>query len=237
MTRKEELKISGLMKTTLLDFPGHVACTVFLTGCNMRCPFCHNPRVVFGRDELLGNEDVFSFLKKRVGILDGVCITGGEPTLYGDALVDLARYIKGLGYLLKLDTNGTSPDMLGRLIGEGLLDYIAMDVKSALTDERYSAASGSAVDLDAVKESIRIIKESGTDYEFRTTVVGGIHTKEDIEDISAYLEGGKRYFLQAFTDSGDLIDNGSEFYAFSKEEMESMAEHAGRYIKTEVRGI
>lgn len=237
MTDLKELRICGLMKTTLLDFPGRVACTVFLPGCNMRCPFCHNPRVVFGKDEIIPTEDVLSFLKKRQGVLDGVCITGGEPTLYGGALKAFIKEIKSLGFLVKLDTNGTSPSLLRELFSEGLLDYVAMDIKSALTKEAYETACGCAVDLDSIKESIALISESGADYEFRTTVVSEIHTEDDILSAARCLAGKKRYFLQSFVDSGDLIEKEIVFSEMDKEKMLDIAKKASVFVPTFVRGI
>lgn len=237
MADTKSVRICGMMKTTLLDFPGKVACTLFLAGCNMRCPFCHNPRVVYGNDEIINTEEVFSFLKKRRGILDGVCITGGEPTLYGDSLITFIKEIKELGYLVKLDTNGTSPSLLRSLIDMHLLDYVAMDVKSALTEEAYTRACGVSVDIQKIEESISLLKEGKTDFEFRTTVVLPLHTKEDIILAAKELEGGKRYFLQSFVDSGELISTDNEFLAMPKEEMEAAAREASLYIPTSVRGI
>jgi len=229
------------MKTTLLDFPGRVACTVFLVGCNMRCPFCHNPRVVFGRDEIIPEEEIFSFLRKRVGILDGVCITGGEPTLYGEELISFMRRIKSMGYLIKLDTNGSDPDLLERILSQRLVDYVAMDVKSALTDEAYARACGRPVDLDDIRKSIALLKACDIPHEFRTTVVSGLHSKEDILGAAMALSGEAKaeegYFLQSFVDSGELIGNGGNFSAYSKEEIYGFAAAACAYVPTSVRGI
>lgn len=231
------IRICGIMKTTLLDYPGKVACTVFLPGCNMRCPFCHNPRVVFGKDELIDTNELFSFLKKRQGILDGVCITGGEPTLYGDSLTALIKEIKKLGFLVKLDTNGTSPEMIERLTSESLVDYIAMDIKSDLTNEAYEKACGANIDVEIIKKSVNIIASSGIDHEFRTTVVRELHSENDLLNAAKFLSGKGRYFLQSFVDSGDLMDSSRTFSAVDKAEMELIAKKASEYTDTSVRGI
>lgn len=233
----KNIRICGIMKTTLLDYPGKLACTVFLPGCNMRCPFCHNPRVVFGKDELVDINELFSFLKKRQGVLDGVCITGGEPTLYGDSLVALIKEIKDLGFLVKLDTNGTSPEMIKKLTSEKLVDYIAMDIKSDLTAEAYSKACGTPIDIDLIKQSIDLIANSGVDHEFRTTVVRELHTENNLLNAAKFLSGKGRYFLQSFVDSGDLLDKTHTFSAIDKSEMERIAGLASAYTETYVRGV
>lgn len=215
------MKISGLQKLTLLDFPGHVACTVFLAGCDMRCPFCHNAPLVteIGSDDGEMTEDeFFSFLKKRVGILDGVAITGGEPLLRPD-LEDLIVKIRSLGYAVKLDTNGLHPKPLSRLIEKRLVDYVAMDIKNS--PEKYSMTAGTAVDINTVLRSVDIIISSGIDHEFRTTVVKELHSESDFAKIGEMIRGAKHYYLQQFLDSGALV-GGSDavFSAASKEEME-----------------
>ena len=221
------MTVNGLRKLTLLDFPGRVACTLFLAGCNMRCPFCHNaPLVVDGSGvENIPEDELLAFLKKRSGILDGVCITGGEPTLRRE-LPELIRSIKALGYAVKLDTNGTSPDMLSSLIGEGLIDYVAMDIKNS--PEKYSLTAGCAADLDAVCRSAAILMENKVNYEFRTTVVSGYHTAEDFRDIGEWLRGAEKYFLQNFVDSGALID--PETRGCSESEMKEFLETVKQFI-------
>ncbi len=214
------MKISGLIKTTLLDFPGKVACTVFTYGCNFRCEFCHNARLVTKESsDNISEEEFFSFLSKREGILDGVCITGGEPTLQKD-LGDFIRKIKEMGFIVKLDTNGYSPEILEKLLKENLLDYVAMDIKAS--PENYTRVCGVNIDIEKIKKSVSIIKESGIDYEFRTTCVKEYHTEKDFQEIAEWLEGDSKYFLQQFTDSGNLIGEG--LTAFSKQEMTDFKE-------------
>ena len=227
--------ILGLQKLTLLDYPGRTACTVFTGGCNFRCPFCHNaPLVIPGRgQEPYTEEEVLSYLKKRAGLLDGVCVTGGEPTLQED-LEAFLRQVRALGYPVKLDTNGSRPEALRALIGQGLLDYVAMDVKSS--PEEYARACGVPVDLEKVNESIDLLLSGCVDYEFRTTVVAGLHTPQIIEQTARRIAGAKRYFLQAFVDSGDLITPG--WHALSREEMEACAQAARRHVPfVELRGV
>ncbi len=197
------MKILGLAKLTLLDYPGRIAATIFTGGCNMRCPFCHNPRLVFLEEEPLDEEYVLSFLKSRVGILDGVCITGGEPLINNDIEVFITK-IKSMGFSLKLDTNGSFPDTLESLIKKGLIDYVAMDIKNC--PEKYPLTVGRAsFDVSAVQRSVEILKKNTVPYEFRTTTLKDFHTKEDFIKIGKWLEGAPKYFIQPFKDSGDLI--------------------------------
>ncbi|MBQ7116708.1 MAG: anaerobic ribonucleoside-triphosphate reductase activating protein [Clostridia bacterium] len=218
--------ISGIQKLTLLDFPGKTACTIFCYGCNFLCPFCHNALLVTEKaEEFISEEEIFSFLKKRQGILDGVCVTGGEPTLQKD-LKDFLKRIKDMGFAVKLDTNGYRPDLLGELIDEGLCDYVAMDVKN--TPEKYSLTVGKAIDTDKILRSISILKEGKIPCEFRTTVVREFHTEEDIKEIARLLKGGVPFFLQQFKDSGNLISDGLS--AYSAEEMASLTEKAREII-------
>ena len=199
------MKISGLQKLTLLDFPGRVACTVFLGGCNLRCPFCPHSQLLGGdAEELMNSGALLDFLRKRQGVLDGVCITGGEPTLHAD-LPELLRSIRALGYAIKLDTNGTNPQLLRRLIDEGLVDYVAMDVKNG--PDRYAETVGiEGFSLAAIEESIRLLLEDKTDYELRTTVVLPLHSEDSIAAMSAWLTAlgdgkkVKRLYLQPFVD-------------------------------------
>ena len=193
------MKIHGLQKMTLLDFPGKVACTVFFGGCDFRCPFCHNWELLDGScPPLLDDAELRRFLEKRKGLLDGVCITGGEPLLNRD-LPQLAERIKALGYALKLDTNGNHPDTLRAMVEGGLADYVAMDVKNA--PERYAETVGlPELDLAPVRESAALLLEGRVDYEFRTTVIDQLHDDASFEAIGAWIRGAKRYFLQPFTD-------------------------------------
>lgn len=202
------MQICGLNKTTLLDYPGRVAATIFLGGCNFRCPFCHNASLVMEPDSQpqLSLEEVLSFLKKRAGLLDGICVTGGEPTLAPD-LPDFLCKIKELGLLVKLDTNGYRPDVTKALINEGLVDHIAMDIKSSLSG--YSLATGRPdLPVEPIMESISLLMNGTIEYEFRTTVVGGLHTEKDFREIGQMLKGCRAYFLQPFVDSGDILAKG-----------------------------
>lgn len=201
------MTVNGFQKMTLLDFPGKVACTIFLGGCNMRCPFCHNAGLVLGDGtDTFSGEEIISYLEKRKGILDGVCITGGEPTLRRD-LPEFIREIKNLGYAVKLDTNGTNPALLKSLILDGLVDYVAMDIKNSF--EKYPQTVGvDNFDITPIKESIDFLLSGAVDFEFRTTVVKQLHTVEDIERIAKEISPAKKYFIQNFVDSGNLIGQG-----------------------------
>lgn len=233
------MKLAGIQKLTLLDYPGKVACIVFTPGCNFRCPFCHNASLVThtGGATLatLDESALFDLLKKRSGVLEGVVITGGEPLLHAD-LPEFMREIKRLGYMVKLDTNGTDPEYLSKLIDAHLCDYVAMDVKNPLKD--YASATGIAdVDTASLRRSIDLLVSGTVDYEFRTTVVKGIHTKDKIEEIAREITGARAYFLQVFKDSGDLVAP-QGLSAFSKEEMEELCEAAKKYLpRVGIRGI
>ena len=225
--------IAGFQKTTLLDYPGYLACTVFTPGCNMRCPFCHNADL-FAPDFSVAEEEVFAHLKKRAGILEGVCVTGGEPTLQKDLPEFLAK-VKALGYRVKLDTNGTDPEMLKRIAREGLADYAAMDIK--FSPERYGAVSGRPnIDMDAIRESVAFLLSGGLPFEFRTTVVHELHSPEDFEAIAAWVDGAPRYYLQCYRDSEQVYRR--EFTPPSPEELESyaaiLAPHVG---EVSLRGV
>ena len=227
--------IEGLQKLTLLDYPGHVACTIFAHGCNLRCPFCHNAGLVVRQPEnIISMEELSEFLERRKGILDGVCLTGGEPLLQKDA-IEFIRFLRSFGYKIKLDTNGFYPEKLKAVIEEGLVDYIAMDIKSS--PENYGKAVGiDNVDISPVLESVELIKSSGIDHEFRTTAVKGLHIVSDFEKIGAWLKGAKGYFIQQFIDSGDLISEG--LAAFTKEETDAFLTAAKEHVKNaEIRGL
>lgn len=230
------MKICGFQKTTLLDFPGHVAATVFTGGCNFRCPFCHNAGLVLAPEEQpdIPEEEVLSYLRKRRGMLEGVCITGGEPTLQPDLAGFIGR-LKELGYLVKLDTNGYRPRVLQELIEKKLVDYVAMDVKASV--KNYPRACGCAgMDVSRIEESIAILKSGSVPYEFRTTVVDGIHTVEEFESIGRLLEGSRAYYLQGFEESENVMCAG--FRAFPAETMKEMAEIVGKYVdKAAIRGV
>ena len=211
------MNIQGYQRLTLLDYPEKVACTVFTGGCNLRCPFCHNADLVRTPTAYPSAEgEVLDYLRKRIGLLDAVCISGGEPLLQSD-LTEFITVLKGMGYLVKLDTNGALPQRLRPLLEGGLLDYVAMDVKSAPAG--YAAATGTDVDFAPFAESVALICQSGIAHEFRTTVVKGIHKTEDLVAIAAHL-GDEPYFLQGFVDSGNLLGQGCA--SFSAKEMQEM---------------
>ena len=205
------MKIHGLQKMTLLDYPGRVACTVFLAGCDMRCPFCHNSDLIDGNAPVLMEDDeLIRFLDTRTGLLEGVAFTGGEPILRHD-LPDLLRRIKSMGYPVKLDTNGTHPDRLASLIEEKLVDYVAMDVKNS--PDRYAVTCGiEGFDIKPVDESIKLLIEVGKkqnfEYEFRTTVVDELHDNDSFVGIGHWIQGASQYFLQAFTDRESVLFSG-----------------------------
>ena len=227
--------IDGLQKLTLLDFPGHTACTVFTGACNFRCPFCHNASLVLHPNELpsLPEADFFAFLEKRRGLLDGVAVTGGEPTLQPDLPEFLAK-IRAAGYAVKLDTNGGRPDVLREILRAGLADYVAMDIKSSR--KNYEKAAGVKGVLPAVLESIELLRSSGIPYEFRTTAVKNLHTAADFSQIGEWLAGTERYFIQSFTDSGDILSPGME--AFSNAELHGLLEAVLPQIpKAQLRGV
>ncbi len=198
--------VKGLQKLSLIDFEPYSVATIFMAGCNFRCGFCHNPDLVLHFNEIktIKEEELFSFLEKRKEWLDGVCITGGEPTLYTDLPFFISK-IKNKGFLVKLDTNGYNPNMVKRLIEKKLIDYIAMDVKTSL--DNYENVVGVKVDINKIKKSIELIKNSGIDYEFRTTVVPGLITKDNVIKIANLLKGSKRYVLQNFRSKKDMIEN------------------------------
>ena len=230
------MKICGLQKTTLLDYPGKVAATIFFSGCNFRCPFCHNMNLVEGGPGLeeYEPEEILAFLEKRKGILDGVCITGGEPSLQPE-LIDFLREIKKHKLLIKLDTNGSRPEILEQLVGYGLIDYVAMDIKTSIG--RYSEVSGvPGLDTDPILKSIHFLQEDYVGYEFRTTVIREFHTAEVFEEIGEMLSGCQSYYLQGFTASEFVPDK--TLTAYKKEELLEFVRQLRKYnIKAELRGV
>ena len=230
------MRIQGLQKLTLLDFPERTACTVFTAGCNFRCPFCHNASLVvhIPQESEISEDEFFSFLKKRVGILDGVCVSGGEPLLQAD-IEEFIRKIKDMGYAVKLDTNGSFPDKLKMLVEKGLVDYVAMDIKNS--PELYALTCGlETMDVEAIKESVAYLKEGHVPYEFRTTVVKNYHFKENFEAIGKWLQGAEKYFLQNFVDSGDLING--KVRGCSEDEMKEYLETVKPYVpEAKLRGM
>lgn len=230
------MQINGFQKITLLDYPGKVACTVFTAGCNFRCPFCHNASLVTHIDNSVSfsEQAILDYLEKRQGILDGVCITGGEPLLQPD-IAKFLKKIKALGYAVKLDTNGSFPEKLKDLIEEKLVDYVAMDIKNS--KEKYAETIG--VDgkfMENIEKSISYLLENKVDYEFRTTVVSQFHTPQDIVSIGEWIKGANKYFLQNFVDSGDLIC--SNLTAVDKSVLCNMQQKVAQIVcNTEIRGI
>ena len=223
--------IKGIQKLTLLDFPGRVACTIFTAGCNFRCPFCHNASLVLGADTPTGTiptEELFAFLEARRGRLTGLCISGGEPTLQ-PGLADFIRRVREMGFAVKLDTNGLRPDVLDSLLSEGLLDYVAMDIKNSL--DRYPETVGvPGLDTSSIVRSIAMIRQSGVPHEFRTTLVGGLHTVESVSAIPELIGCDGSYFLQHFADSGDLISPDSG--GLSPDEFEKIFSEVRKKIPT-----
>lgn len=230
------MNIHGFTKTTLLDFPGHVAATIFTGNCNFRCPFCHNSELVLSPDVFPkeDEENLLSFLKKRKGILSGVCITGGEPTLQPD-LCDFLGKIKELDYQIKLDTNGYRPVVVESAINNRLVDYIAMDIKAGR--ENYAIATGiKELDLSIIQKSIDLISNSNIDHEFRTTAVKNIHSASDFEDIAAWLPSGSTYFIQSYKDTVGIGDNSCE--SFTKEDLTTFLDIVKHNIpNSNLRGI
>ena len=229
------MKIQGLHKMTLLDFPGRVACTVFLGGCDFRCPFCHNGELLDGSaPAVMDDAELLRFLKGRQGLLDGVAITGGEPLLRKD-LPELLRAIRALGFAVKVDTNGNHPEALEGLLQERLVDYVAMDIKNS--PEKYALTAGlERLDLSPVRRSVSLLMESSIPYEFRTTVVDELHKAEDFEAMGQWIAGAKAYFLQPFTDRDSVPFAG--FHAPSRENLEKYASMARVYVPyTSIRGL
>ena len=229
--------VSGLQKLTLLDFPGKVACTVFTGGCNFRCPFCHNSTLVLP-DQIAHDssaEQVLSFLRKRVGVLDGVAVTGGEPLLHPD-IGDFLKEIKAMGFLIKLDTNGSFPDRLISLVEAGLADRVAMDVKNA--PALYAKTVGlERFDLSGVERSKDFLLSGAVDYEFRTTVVRGLHTEESLLEAARWIRGAKEYYLQQYKDSGAILDS-TGLTTFDADEMRALADAVRPVVPTvQVRGV
>ena len=229
------MKIHGLMKMTLLDFPGKVACTVFLGGCDLRCPFGHNSELLdMGAPAQMEEEELYAFLRKRVGLLDGVAFTGGEPLLRTD-LIPVMRKIRDMGFEIKLDTNGTHPQRLKEIVSEGLVDYVAMDIKNS--PDKYGVTCGLPdLDISNVSESIQFLLSDAVDYEFRTTVVSPYHDEESFQKIGPWIEGAKRYFLQEFVDRETVKYQGLS--ACTEAQMQSFLRIVTPFVKeASLRGI
>ena len=230
------VKIGGFQKFTLIDFPERLAAIVFTSGCSFRCPFCYNPELVLPEkiknQPIVSEKDIFVFLKERQGLIEGVVLTGGEPTLYKE-LPALIKKIKKLGYSVKLDTNGSNPKMLEELIDKKLIDYVAMDIKAPLgvkaqsskfKVQNYETATGVKGFLEKVKKSVKIIKDSGIDYEFRTTVVPTLHTAEDILEIARHISGARKYCLQNFSNKEAMEPGFRKITPYTREQLEGMRE-------------
>ena len=229
------MDIHGLQKLTLLDFPGRVACTVFLQGCDLRCPFCHNGGLVLGGMEpVMDDAGLLDFLKKRRGLLDGVAITGGEPLLRRE-LPALLRAVKELGYAVKLDTNGSHPEALQAVVAAGLVDYVAMDVKNG--PSKYAATVGLPdFDLTPVRQSAALLLEGTVDYEFRTTAVAELHDDDSFQEIAQWIAGAKRYYIQCFIDRDSVLRSG--LHAPDKARLERWADIVRPLIPSvELRGV
>lgn len=230
------MKLGGLQKMTLLDFPGRVACTVFTVGCNFRCPFCHNRSLVVSPAvPEFSQDDFFAFLRKRKGLLDGVAVTGGEPLLHPDMPAFLEK-IRSLGFAVKLDTNGAFPDRLRAILEAGLADYVAMDVKNS--PEKYEQTAGAAGLLPQVERSVALLLEGKTPFEFRTTLVDELHEASDFAAIGRWIAGTERYFIQGYVDSGDILGGGERFHAASSEKAKACLEAVRPFIPgAQLRGV
>lgn len=232
----EAVHFFGLQKLSLLDYPGKMACTLFTGGCNMKCPFCHNSELVFLPESMMeiNQDDIDQFLDKRKGLLEGICITGGEPLIH-PGLKNAIKKMKAKGYKIKLDTNGTYPGYLKELVEEGLVDYVAMDIKNA--PAKYALTAGvEQLNLEAIEESMHYLMENHIPYEFRTTIVQEFHEKEDIEAIGQWIKGAQSYFLQSFENNEHVIDN--RLHAERKEILEDYKNILLQYVDhVEIRGI
>jgi pyruvate formate lyase activating enzyme len=225
------MTFGGIEKLTLIDFPGKVACVVYTIGCNFRCPYCHNPGLVDETIETrIEEEDIFTLLQRKKGFLDGIVITGGEPTMHGNDLLHFMAKVKKRGFLVKLDTNGTNPKVLRKAIERRLVDYIAMDIKAPLS--KYSATVARPVDIAAIQESVGLIIASCIPYEFRTTVVKSMLSPEDIEQIGHEIRGARRYYLQRFVPSKLLLNpQFKKKTTYSDEEFQALRETLHRYVQ------
>lgn len=228
------MNIVGLQKLTLLDYPGRVACTVFLQGCNFNCPFCYNSSLIKScKDNIISLDEFFNFLNSRKKVLDGVAITGGEPLL-NPSIKEFIKQIKELNLLVKLDTNGSNPKLLKELINDNLLDYVAMDIKNSF--KKYPMTCGAKVNIEDIKESISILLSSSIDYEFRTTIVKEFHEIEDFHEIGNTIKGAKNYFLQSYQEKDSVLNK--KLHPLSKNELQSCLNVVKEYVENaSIRGI
>lgn len=224
------MTFGGLEKFTLIDYPGKVACMVYTIGCNFRCPYCHNPELVDETNENeISEDEVIDFISKRKEILDGLVITGGEPTMHGENLVNFIKKIKKLGFLIKLDSNGTNPGLLKKLIHNKLVDYVAMDIKSPMS--KYSQTVARPVDIDSIRKSIKLLISSPVDYEFRTTVIKALLLPEDFNEIGEEIRGAKKYYLQKFIPTKLLNPQFRKKVTYTDEEFIKFKEKMNQYVK------
>lgn len=221
------MKIIGMEKSSFIDFPGKISTVYFTAGCNFRCGYCHNAPIVKGQGKDISEEEVFSFLEKRKKYIDAICISGGEPTLY-DELYDFIKKVKEKGFYIKLDTNGTRPEMLKKLIDEKLIDYAAMDIKAPFY--KYEFVTKRKVDIESIKSSIDMIRNSNIDYEFRTTLCKELLTKNDILEIAEYLKGSKGYYLQNFKDVDTVLAGQNQFHSYDVETLEEIRKSIEGYF-------
>jgi len=230
------MKIGGFQKTSLLDYPKNVSAIVWTAGCNFRCPFCYNKDLVDGNVKLISEEEIFSFLEKRKGLIDGLVISGGEPLMQKD-IIDFTTRVKKLGYLIKIDTNGTFPEKLQELIDKKLVDYISMDVKAP--KKKYGRLAGAKTDISKIEKSIDIIRNNAPDYEFKTTFAPNLLDKKDIVEIAKWLEGSKRFYLQQFKGDTPLISSElNNIVPYPKEDLVKTLEEIKPFFKNcDVRGI
>ena len=230
------MKIGGIQKTSLLDYPDIISAIIWTVGCNFRCPFCYNKDIVFGNVQLISENEVISFLEKRKGMLEGLVITGGEPLMHKD-ISDFCEKVKKMSYLIKIDTNGMYPEKLKDLIYKKLVDYVAMDIKAP--KKKYEKLTNVKVSIKKIEESIKILKNSNIDYEFRTTFVPELLTKDDILEIAKWLKGSKRFYMQQFKQISPLISaKFQDVSPYSKEVLIDTFEGIRSYFDIcEVRGI
>jgi pyruvate formate lyase activating enzyme len=230
------MKIGGLQKTSLLDYPGILSAIIWTAGCNFRCPFCYNKQLVLGKTEMISEETILSFLEKRRDVLEGLSISGGEPLLQED-IVDFTEKVKKLNYLIKIDTNGAFPEKLKELIDKKLVDYVSMDVKAP--KEKYDQLVGVKTDLSKIEQSIDLIKNEAPDYEFKTTIVPGMLDKKDIVEIAKWLEGSKQFYLQQFKSDSPLVSSKlNDVAPYSKEKLSEMLHEIKPFFKNcSLRGV
>lgn len=222
------MKILGIIKASFIDYPKKASTVLFIGGCNFRCPYCHNPELVNEQGEELKQSEVLEFLQKRKKYIDGVVISGGEPTIHPE-LISLIEEIKKLGYAIKLDTNGSNPEVIRMLINDRQIDYIAMDIKGPISE--YAKISNSEINLKDIEASINLIKTSDIDYEFRTTICRELLSKEQVVEIGKFINGAKRYALQAYNLKGKILDESRSFTCYNKMEMEEIRDSVSPFIE------